>query len=109
MSLNLSCFAISTVASSLTLYNVCSKFLLPVYFPVFTSIAVNASVLSIVIKPPHFSHILRLHIFSICFFISYMSKTSLFSKLIFVLESSSVLFFSIINLSYSALLFVTIF
>ena len=57
MSLNLNCFAISILASLFTLNTVCSKFLLPMYFPEFTSIAVNASVLSIVINPQHLSHI----------------------------------------------------
>ena len=57
ISLNLNCFAISILASLFTLKTVCSRFLFPIYFPEFTSIAVNASVLSIVINPPHLSHI----------------------------------------------------
>ena len=50
---------ISILASLFTVYTVCSKLFVPIYFPEFTSIAVNASVLSIVINPPHFNQIFR--------------------------------------------------
>ncbi len=79
----------------------CSKFLFPVYFPVFTSIAVNASVLSIVINPHILTHILRSGNFSSC--MSYISKSlSLFSKIIYVINtSSSDLFFLIPTIVHS--------
>ena len=52
ISLNLNCLAISFAASKLTFVTVFSESFSPINFPELTSIAVNASVLSIVINPP---------------------------------------------------------
>ena len=76
MSRNLSCFAISVVASQFTLYTVASASLFPVYLPELTSIAVNASALSIVINPPHLSQIFLFSLFLICSSISSFSVKS---------------------------------
>ena len=51
-SLNLSCQAISTAASKFVFKAVFSIFLSDVFFPEFTSIATNASVVFITIEPP---------------------------------------------------------
>ena len=51
-SLNLNCRAISTAASKFVFNAVFSMFLSDVYFPEFTSIATNASVVLITIDPP---------------------------------------------------------
>ena len=77
ISLNLSCFAISILACLFTLNIVASALSFPMYFPEFTSIAVKASVLSIEINPPHFSHTLLLSAFSICFCKSTFSSNRL--------------------------------
>ena len=100
ISLSLNCFAISIVASLLTLKTVSSIVLFPVYFPVLTSIAVNASVLSIVINPPHFSQIFLLFILLICCSKSYMSKmdSSLFTTIGKFLYSGFSLFILLISL-----------
>ena len=71
ISRSLNCFAISILASLFTLYIVDSTLSIPVYFPELTSIAVNASVLSIVINPPHLSHTFLLS----AFILSYSNKS----------------------------------
>ena len=62
---------------------------LPVYFPELTSIAVKASVLSIVINPPHLSHIFLFSTSSISFFIIGLSSKISFSTFTTLISESN--------------------
>ena len=59
MSRRRSCLAISSAASMLLWNTVASRFDVPTFLPVFTSITVSASVCSMISEPPDGSHTLR--------------------------------------------------
>ena len=109
ISRNLSCFAISFAASVFTLNIVSSKLSLPTHFPELTSIAVNASVLSITIYPPHLSQTLLFSKSCNSFCIVYFSNTS-FSSSTFTLLSKLYSFRkSFISLLTTSLLVIILF
>ena len=59
MSRSRSCLAISSAASMLLWKTVSSRFDVPTFLPVLTSITVSASVCSMISEPPDGSHTLR--------------------------------------------------
>ena len=73
MSRSRSCLAISSAASMLLWKTVSSRFDLPTFLPVLTSITVSASVCSMISDPPDGSHTLRSSALCTC---SWMWKRS---------------------------------
>ena len=89
ISLKRNCLAISSAASRLFSNTVCSRLSLPTNFPVFTSITVKASVLSIIKCPPDGNHTFLSKAFLIWSSMWYLSNKSKLSSYFSTIPLSS--------------------